>query len=644
MTAQMWHKFRGWGVAMPGRLSDYSQRLIKNPVIIGILIIFLGHAALVFNFCPDWPDLVKNQHFLNHDYNLHYYCCYTTSLFIKSSLHFWGYDPFFQAGYPASALADLSSKLWEIFVCLFSFIGEARAFNLYTILSFLVVPLILFKTARNLGLSSAIGLFLTFFGCLYWWFSLLREMVYLGVTSYVITVYLALLTYSYWHRFLQKEGRADYIWFLVYASLLWALHFVAPVIILIPCAVAYLLKCRNLQRKTQWWIWLSPVILFLGAYATWLHGFITFMEYKNPLVVPFYKSNDFWTFLKDYFTDVHYFTFLWAPSIKHIRLVILILGIFGAVDLRRKKSYDELLPLFCGSIFLFGLSYFGSLASFTASLQPLRFKHAFDVMWLILGGYGARALTHYLIERIGKKTFRMALLLLVLTLVPVYYPVVANEIKSPVRLENVPTDYSLGVIQWINQNTNRQGRILFEDVGEEEKAIVFNKPVAATLPLFAKREYVGGPYPYAYDKHHFVDFHSSILFGKPINTVSRQQFLDYIELYNLKWIICYTPTSKQYLGNYEDIVKYQGEFSVYAFYEIVREPSFISGGHGSVMADYNRLEVNLDQPGTVTLRYHLLKTMRSEPPLRLESVKLLDDPIGFIKVIDAPTHFVISNN
>jgi len=121
----------------------------KKRFVIGVLLIFIIHCWMVLNFCPDGEILFRNSHFLNHDYNLHYYCCYTTSYFIKTSFRFWGYDPFFQAGYPASALADLSSKLWEIFVCCFSFLGEARAFNFYVLLSFFIVPLLLFKTARN---------------------------------------------------------------------------------------------------------------------------------------------------------------------------------------------------------------------------------------------------------------------------------------------------------------------------------------------------------------------------------------------------------------------------------------------------------------------------------------------------------------
>jgi len=45
----------------------------------------------------------------------------------------------------------------------------------------------------------------------------------------------------------------------------------------------------------------------------------------------------------------------------------------------------------------------------------------------------------------------------------------------------------------------------------------------------------------------------------------------------------------------------------------------------------------------VIISYHWMKKLKTEPPIAFEKTVVGDDPIGFIKLINPPSHVVIYN-
>ena len=64
-------------------------------------------------------------------------------------------------------------------------------------------------------------------------------------------------------------------------------------------------------------------------------------------------------------------------------------------------------------------------------------------------------------------------------------------------------------------------------------------------------------------------------------------------------------------------------------------------GQGQIIARLNRLEVSSSGAKEVILKYHWLDGLVSNPPATIIPVKIYDDPIPFIKVIDPPRSFTL---
>jgi hypothetical protein len=70
----------------------------------------------------------------------------------------------------------------------------------------------------------------------------------------------------------------------------------------------------------------------------------------------------------------------------------------------------------------------------------------------------------------------------------------------------------------------------------------------------------------------------------------------------------------------------------------VNQPlTWFLAGEGKVKADYNRLELSDLKGNEVTLKFHWVEGLTAEPPTNIEPVRMADDPIPFIKLINPPS-------
>jgi hypothetical protein len=69
----------------------------------------------------------------------------------------------------------------------------------------------------------------------------------------------------------------------------------------------------------------------------------------------------------------------------------------------------------------------------------------------------------------------------------------------------------------------------------------------------------------------------------------------------------------------------------------VNQPlSWFIEGAGKVKAGLNRLELSELKGNEVILKYHWVEGLTASPPTKVELVKMLDDPIPFIKLVAPP--------
>jgi hypothetical protein len=64
--------------------------------------------------------------------------------------------------------------------------------------------------------------------------------------------------------------------------------------------------------------------------------------------------------------------------------------------------------------------------------------------------------------------------------------------------------------------------------------------------------------------------------------------------------------------------------------------SWFLQGEGKVKASLNRLDLSELKGKEIVLKYHWTKGLSASPPARIVPIKIYDDPIPFIKIIEPP--------
>ena len=122
---------------------------------------------------------------------------------------------------------------------------------------------------------------------------------------------------------------------------------------------------------------------------------------------------------------------------------------------------------------------------------------------------------------------------------------------------------------------------------------------------------------------------------------------EYLRVYNVRWIIAWSPQSHEFLDARPELFELRRSFegSRLRAYEYAAEPSFLIRGRGEVEADFDEIVVDgiVPEAGSIVLSLHWLPLFESDPPRELRRHPVLDDPVGFIEVLDPPERLVIRN-
>jgi hypothetical protein len=201
------------------------------------------------------------------------------------------------------------------------------------------------------------------------------------------------------------------------------------------------------------------------------------------------------------------------------------------------------------------------------------------------------------------------------------------------------------LLNWLEEHTNREGRILIEDSEFDTLHQYYGAHLPALFPEYVKREYLCGPRPMYPIKHSYVSFTAGVLFEKKIEDYSLDELKKSFDLYNVKWIVCWLENSKNFFNQYPEYILKKAEIDKFTIYQVNRKPSFFLKGAGVIRSDYNRLELEqvVAQDSEIIINYHFMKDLKTNPERKLERVLLGDDPIGFIRILNPSRSLVIYN-
>jgi len=571
--------------------------------------------------------------------------------FLLSEGKTWGYDPFFLAGYPRCALLDADNKAWELFVILFSFLSEGFAFKLYLILFLLGYPFLLYFAARNFNLTRKESIIAPILAMLFFFLSIAIDCVSWGMVSYVFVSYLSLYAFSIFYKWCNYSALRQYLILLFLSPVLLLMHIISPILLFVPSLTLYLLYFKKMKKLDHLMIvFLVIVILLLNSY--WLVPLATFYHQITPYEYfgsykPFQIYN-IWEPFNVYIKQNSIFNPRPSPVLNNpfFEVILLLFGLVGFYLWIKEKKDKVFLFFLLGTLFLFVIGYYGSHTNFFAKFQPQRFLIPLNIFLIIPASRGI----HYFLEKLFQgKSVKFKLFAFSLAFVALVHPV-AKPLKTIYKYKiyllssTIPQPIN-NLLNWIRNHTSQEARILIEDSAFDSGHQYYGTHLPALFPHYVQREYICGPHPYFPIKHGFASFTSGLLFEKRVEDYSLEELKEYFELYNIKWIVCWFEESKKLFNQYPEYMKKLEEIDKFTIYQVDRAPSFFLKGDGIIKSDYNRLELHkvVAENGEVIIKYHWMRFLKTEPPLKMGRVQILDDPVGFIKILDPPSSLTLFN-
>lgn len=605
--------------------------------------IYLLHGiALTMLFQP-LQGIFNSTPLIDQDWGLHFHHLQSIEAIWREDRRLWGYNADFMAGYPSNTIQDLSIKLFEFASLGLSTIALAPVqwFKITALLAVAGVPWLMYFTGRNFfydhDARDRISIGLALLGTLYWWNSLPREMFFYGMIGYPIAAYVSLWGLSLFYRLIMETPRPGLLhagW-LLFAAIIPTLHIQSLVIFLLPMLALLIVQARRLCVGVIFWL-VAALAICAGLNFPWL---LTAFQHRHDdasaaivAQLPLFASSDPFTFFIDYLGAKGYWTFRPSFVEKGLRLALLIIGVVGIRDLLKQEHRALGVMLTTAVAGLFALTYFGALIPSLAAWQPLRFKVALDLFLAVGAAY---AIVQWRSGEIASR-YHLIPTMLALGMLGFAINVVQTESTGKLQLRTTMRPEITAIIDWVARETPRDGRVLFEESGDETGFVYDGMYLSAFLPHLTGRQLIGGPINLYNDRHHFAEFHSGKLFKREINTIADDQLREYLRLYNIGAVVAFHPASIKKLLSIPGLVSVEKQIGPVYLMKVGRPLNWFVEGEGKVQAGANRLALSDLQGSEILLKYHWVEGLAATPQANILPITLGDDPIPFIKIVNPP--------
>ena len=585
---------------------------------------------------------------IDQDWGLHFHHLKSLEAFWRQDRSLWGYNPFFMAGYPSNTIQDLSIKLFELAALALAAVAltPIQWFKITAFPSAASVPWVAYVAARNLfkqnDVKNIAAPSAALLGTIYWWNSLPREMLFYGMVGYPAAAYLSLLGVSLFYRIAKHPASWSpaHLGWILFAIAILPLH-IQSALLFLPALLSLLIAQPNLLKPNlALWIMAAGVISLL-ANLTWLVPALTHRhdDVSSAIVeqLSLFVSADPLSFFKDYLGPNNYWSF--RPSFweKRVRLALLLLGSLGLLQLWRGEHKPLGAMLIGIALTFFAVAYFGSLIPFLKGWQPLRFKIPYDLVLVLAAAY---SIARWVTDR-SSASPAYILPILLLGGGAFLINLAATESLGKLKLRTQIRPELSAVIDWIERETPTDARLLFEESGDETGFVYDGMYLSSFLPHLTGRQLIGGPINLYNDRHHFAEFHSGRMFKKDVKTLSDDGIKNYFRLYNIGAVVAFHPASIQRLQSVPGLVSVERRIGPVQLMKVNQPLSWFMQGDGKIKAGFNRLELSGLAGREVILKYHWIDGLIASPAARIEPVKMADDPIPFIKIINPPAALIL---
>ena len=191
------------------------------------------------------------------------------------------------------------------------------------------------------------------------------------------------------------------------------------------------------------------------------------------------------------------------------------------------------------------------------------------------------------------------------------------------------------VVRKIAEHTGTDARILWEDRPLSRQAPRWS----ALLPILTGRTFLGGLDPDAFIEHSWISFIDGALEGRPIAAWHDDALQEYCKLYNVGWVIAWSPAVLKRFREWEGAVPVADLVDdvpgCIFLVKYAHRNYTLKGKAKMVHADWHHITLAdvVPENGVVVLSLHYQAGMRASPSrVQIEREQCGDDPIGFIRL------------
>ena len=554
----------------------------------------------------------------------------------------WAYDVQLLAGAPNGVFFDADNKGWELWTwALVKLgVGEGKAFDAFVLAIHLVMPVVVYSSARLFRLERPAALTATGLALLLWGFdSFTRWMWFIGTVSYVFVGFLALLPMALFHRWIEdrKPGFA-----LACAITLALAHLVHPYVFFIlvgPMLAEYLRagwRERSLSPGQHAITW-AIAGLTVAVNFWWLRTATRFIHYILDSA-HFEQSGLRFAVFDAFGLLLDSSTQGWIGARTGVRLLCLVLAILALRQWRRAGDRRRL-PFLVVIVTMAAFAYLGGHTP-VAQLQP--YRHALPLGFALLIPAGA-----WLSETLAARPWRgmtagqraLAGILLLLAgqrlLADVLY-FFAPSLPATQRLDD-GTEIPLGmlghahtpgyryegqhewegIVRWVREHDDTQSRWLVQD-----------QVLGEYLMARTEAQIIGG-FLVRNLEHSDANWWRQQGPQPPYDAAAMAEYLD---RYAIRWVVVTSPRLAAWWDAQPQLFTRAGLVDGLLVFH-VKGGKRLLDGRGEVSAAINRIEVRGSRPEQdLVLRFHWLETLACEPDCAVVREPVEGDRVGFIRV------------
>jgi len=624
-----------------------------------VCVILSVHLQLSLFAIPP-SSITSGRPFASADYQTHYAQTTTLSKGLDLFGKHWVYDPDMLAGSPVGLIFDVDNKAHFLFTYGLTKLGVPRptAFNLFVVLSFVLLPFSLLFAARLFGLRPRGQLFALGLGLLIWHFdSTAHYFWFAGMISWVTVAHLTLLVWALHYRMLTEHSNRYFYPLLLLLPLSLLVHVWTFAILAVPMIGLYLSNRTQLNRSDHLRVWgLAAAAIAVNLY--WLapalrHFYLVSPSGSVGQTNPMFILFDFLEIMvKPGATGG-------AMPFTFWRFVALAAALAALAALRKTKD-GRFFYAALSLGWLFGLTYFAALIPGLRETEPVRFVIPLAMLAALVGG-------GWLAENMSLSTLRSwprpaqaAVLILVVFILPrVIAPVVyfMPELSPPsTEIIEKWAQYTRGIgmrdlfqpATWkllpIFLNETMLSDYIREECTEPGRILVQNWGIGEYLYWATDKPVIGG-----FPDRRLIHEAANIFHDYSETRIRDQEkFAEYLVQYNIRYLVVTHLTDD--LKWLEGLLELKETIGPHRVFQARHSADYFQRGSGKVRAGLNRIEVTEAEahPGTeeLTLRFHHMDTLRCRPNCLVSRAPLAGDPAGFITVTgapDLPQEFVVEH-